>query len=43
MLTLGKLKLGMLESAPQPERAAQLSTKAIARRIMIAPKTRCVA
>ena len=38
MLTLGKLKLGMLGIAPQPERAAQLSTKAIARRIMIAPR-----
>jgi hypothetical protein len=37
MLKLGKLKLGMLGSAPQPERAAQLSTKAIARRIIIAP------
>jgi hypothetical protein len=34
MLTLGKLKLGMLGSAPQPERAAQLSTNAIARRIV---------
>jgi hypothetical protein len=41
MLKLGKLKLGMLGSAPQPERAAQLSTEAIARRIIIAPKTRC--
>ena len=43
ILTLGKLKLGMLGIAPQPESAAQLSTKAIARRIIIAPKTRCVA
>jgi hypothetical protein len=37
MLALGKPKLGMLGSAPHPERAAQLSTKVIARRIMIAP------
>jgi hypothetical protein len=37
MLKLGKLKLGMLGSAPQPERAAQLNTKVIARRIEIAP------
>jgi hypothetical protein len=29
----------MLGSAPQPERAAQLSTNAIARRIIIAPDT----
>jgi hypothetical protein len=41
MVKLGKLKLGMLGSAPQPERAAQLSTEVIARRIIIAPKTRC--
>lgn len=38
MLTLGKLKLGMLGRAPQPETAAQLSTKAIARRIIIGPR-----
>jgi hypothetical protein len=31
LLKLGKLKLGMLEIPPQPERAAQLSTNAIAR------------
>ena len=37
MLTLGKLKLGMLGSPPQPERAAQLNAKAIARRVIIAP------
>jgi hypothetical protein len=35
ILTLGKSKLGMLGSAPQAERAAQLSTKTNARRIMI--------
>jgi hypothetical protein len=35
ILTLGKLKLGILGSAPQPERAAQLITKAIARRIIL--------
>ena len=39
ILTLGKLKLGILGSAPQPARAAQLSAKAIARRIIVAPKT----
>jgi hypothetical protein len=39
MLKLGKLKLGMLGSAPQPERAAQLRTKAIARRIIIVSET----
>ena len=39
MLRLGKLKLGMPGSAPQPERAAQLSTKAIARPIIIVPPT----
>ena len=39
ILTLGKLKLGILGIAPQPERAAQLSTKAISRRIIVAPKT----
>ena len=38
MLKLGKLKLGTLGSAPQPERAAQLSTNVIARRIIIAPQ-----
>jgi hypothetical protein len=38
MLKLGKLRLGMLGSAPQPERAAQLSSKAIARRIITAPQ-----
>jgi len=40
ILTLGKSKLGMLESAPQAERAAQLSSKAIARRIITPPDTR---
>jgi hypothetical protein len=38
ILTLDKLKLGILGSAPQPERAAQLSTKAVARRIVVPPK-----
>ena len=37
MLKLGKLKLGMLGSPPQPERATQLSTEAIARRMIIVP------
>jgi hypothetical protein len=36
-LKLGLLKLGMLGSPPQPESAAQLDTKAIARRVIIAP------
>jgi hypothetical protein len=40
MLKLGKLKLGMLGSAPQPERAAQLSTNAIARRMICPPDSR---
>jgi hypothetical protein len=43
ILTLGKLKPGTLGIAPQPEREAQLSTNAIARRIIVAPKTRGVA
>jgi hypothetical protein len=34
LLKLGKLKLGTLGSAPQPDRAALVSTKAIARRII---------
>jgi hypothetical protein len=34
LLKLGRLKLGTLGSAPQPDRAALLSTKAIARRII---------
>ena len=38
ILTLDMLKLGMPGSAPQAERAAQLSTKANARRIIVAPK-----
>jgi len=41
ILRLGKLRLGMLGSAPQPERAAKLSTKVIARRIIMAPQDRC--
>jgi hypothetical protein len=40
MLKLGKLKLDMLGSAPQPERAAQLITKVIARRIILPPLRR---
>ena len=34
LLKLGKPELGTLGSAPQPDRAALLSTKAIARRII---------
>jgi hypothetical protein len=40
ILMLGKLRLGTLGSAPQPERAAQPSTKAMARRIIVAPDSR---